>query len=135
MSSLPELELSQLAGSSTGEGLERREEEDLGSAASLIPAPDTADMSVPELSQLAGSSAGEGIERQEEDVLRAPAAPAIPAPDTAERRAPVLQEEESEMLEADVINVPVEDNLLTRVFIVPNPIFFFEMGIPCLCIN
>jgi nucleotide-binding universal stress UspA family protein len=138
MSSLPELELSQLAGSSTGEGVGRREEVDdsrsSAAAASLVPAPDTDDLSAPEPSQLAGSSAGERVERQEEeDALLAPAAaaaaPLVPAPDTAELRQLAgsytgessLQEEENEMLEANVIFMPVEDNLLTRVFIVPNP--------------
>jgi hypothetical protein len=128
MSSLPELELSQLAASSTVEGVERQEEEDdLRSSAALaaaspVPAPDTADMNAPEPKQIAGSAAGEGVERQEEeDVLPAPAAPAVPAPDTADRRAPVPQEEESEMLEAKLIIMRVENTLLTRVFIVPNP--------------
>ncbi|XP_051223962.1 uncharacterized protein [Lolium perenne] len=170
MSSLPELELSQLPGSSVGEGVERRhqEEEDLGSpaaaaAAPLVPAPDTADMSAPELSQLAGSSSGEGVERQEdsaaaaggdavplasasdtadmsapelsqlagsssgagverqEDSPAAAAVPAAPAPDTADTGEIELQEVEREMLEADLIFVPVLNNLFTRALIVPNP--------------
>jgi hypothetical protein len=70
MSSLPELELSQLAASSTVEGVERQEEEDdLRSSAALaaaspVPAPDTADMNAPEPKQIAGSAAGEGARRR-----------------------------------------------------------------------
>jgi hypothetical protein len=140
MSSLPELELSQLPGSSVGEGVERRhqEEEDLGSpaaaaAAPLVPAPDTADMSAPELGLglLAGSSVGEGVERQEDSpaAAAAAAAAAVPATETAERSSPrlrqlaesELQEVHSERLEADVIFMPVENNLFTRLFVIPTP--------------
>ena len=96
--SLPELELSQLAGSSDGEGVERQEEQDelsLPAAAAAVPlasAPDTADRSDPELSLLDSESpTGES------------------------------QEVEGGILEADIILVPLTNNWCGRMFIVPNP--------------
>jgi hypothetical protein len=77
-------------------------------------------MSAPELSRLAGSSSGAGVERQE-DSPAAAAIPAAPAPDTADTGEIELQEVEREMLEADLIFVPVLNNLFTRALIVPNP--------------
>jgi hypothetical protein len=137
MSSLPEIELSQLPGSSAGESVDRQEEDGLGSpaaaaAAPLVSAPDTVDVdrSAPELSQLTSSSAGERVERQEESPAAA-AVPAVSAPDTADRSTPELRqlagshtgesELTSEILEEDMIFSPVENNLFTRVLVLPSP--------------